>query len=89
MSIKELWKKVNDEYARFLMYLYERWQDEKEYEDIAEYLECIKKKIPEAYKITKRPFGIKCKCEDGELYIKILAKGRYLQFQGEITKNVN
>lgn len=42
--------------------LYDRWQDEKDYEDINEYGDVIKGKLPEGFKLqemTKRPFGFK------------------------------
>ena len=43
--------------------LYERWQDEKEYEDFAEYREVMKKLITEHgaefLDMTKRPFAFK------------------------------
>ena len=60
MKAQELWNKINDKNADLLFYLRERWQDEKKYEDINDYLHRIQQDIPEAYKITKRPFGIVC-----------------------------
>lgn len=42
--------------------LYARWQDEKEYEDIADYGKVIAKELPARFKLegmTKRPFGFK------------------------------
>jgi hypothetical protein len=43
-----------------VIYLADRWQDEKEYENIADYGEVIKKELPEGFtflKMNKRPFG--------------------------------
>lgn len=84
MKIKELWQKVNEENADLLFNLYERWQEEKEYEDINDYLVAIQKTIPEAYKISKRPFGVTCKCDDGDLHIFIKSDGIYNRIVGEI-----
>ena len=88
MKMQELWDKINNEDAQFLNYLYCRWQDEKQYEDINDYLDAIKEKVPEAFKITKRPFGITCKCDDGLLVVDVLANGQYLKFRGKFIGNV-
>lgn len=90
MKVKELWEKVNFEndgkIADFLFYLRNRWQDEKEYEDINEYLTAFQKHVPEAYKISKRPFGVTCKCEDGDLALKVVTSGNYLKLAGSIKR---
>ena len=85
MTAKELWEKINKEDAEMLCYLWERWQDEKEYEDINDYLAYAKKSIPEAFEIHKRPFSIVCNCEDGLLRVIVKRKGNYLALSGEIT----
>jgi hypothetical protein len=41
--------------------LYERWQDEKDYEDFNEYVAAMMKSMPTGAKLikgTKRPFGV-------------------------------
>lgn len=56
MTKQEVFKSL----APFIDYLAARWQDESEYEDINEYAEAIKKRLPEGYtflKMKKRPFG--------------------------------
>lgn len=82
----ELWEKVNKEnngeIADFIFYLRERWQDEKDYEDISDYLIAIQKYIPCAYKICKRPFGVICKCDDGNIQIYVKSTGKYLKICG-------
>ena len=83
MTMQELWNKVNNEnggkIADLIFYLYERWQDEKEYEDTNDYLKAIQKEIPQAYKIHKRPFGITCKCANGNIQISVKAERTYLK----------
>lgn len=79
MTMRELWAKVNNEHADIFFNLWERWKDEHEYEDINEYLKHIQKSIPEAYAITKRPFGIKVKCEDGNAHFTVKRQGNYLK----------
>ena len=58
--------------------LWERWQDESEYEDIADYGKVLAKSIRDAgqpisrEKPTKRPFGLKCMINgvDYHLFVK-------------------
>lgn len=78
MNKVELWTMTNDKYADFLCYLWARWQDEKEYEDINDYLKAIQIRIPGAFKMTKRPFGFVSRCDDGDIHIGIKRNGRYL-----------
>jgi len=87
MTKQEIWAAINeDKTSNFFFSLYERWQDEKEYEDIADYLTAIKKSIPEAYAITKRPFGIKCKGSDGNIHAFIKQKGNAIQLCAKNTE---
>lgn len=75
----EIWAKVNEKaISDKLFYLYERWQDEKKYEDFNDYFKVMKAMIPEAVKGTKRPFGFVAKADDGECDIYIKVKGKYL-----------
>ena len=93
MTGKELWHKVNFEndgkIADILFNLRNRWQCEKEYEDINDYLAIIQKSIPEAYKISKRPFSITCKCDDCDIVIKIVVSGNYLKCVGSIINKAH
>ena len=84
MEKQEIWAAINtDKTSNFIFNLYERWQDEKEYEDIADYLTAIQKSIPQAYAITKRPFGIKCKGSDGNLHAFIKRSGNTIQLSAK------
>lgn len=73
-TIEELEKNFeqNEKLQNFILDLYIRYQYEKEYEDIQDYLKAIQKQLPEAKKITSRPFTIKCELPDGEF--KIIVK---------------
>lgn len=63
-------------------YLYERWLDEHEYEEIDLYRENIQKvfkdkKMPFLVMgMTKRPFGFKVRTENGLFHIAMRAKGK-------------
>lgn len=74
MTRQDFWKVFNEKYADLFGQLFDRWQDEKEYENINDYLICLQENIKEdveIYAITKRPFAIKIKCEDGNMRIRI------------------
>lgn len=88
MIVNELWENVNNNHANLLFNLWGRWQDEKEYGDIQDYLMVIQKYIPEAYKITKRPFGVHCKCNDGEVHIQVKRSGRCLKLVGKVKRSI-
>lgn len=86
MTKQELWKKVNEEnYGRIaglIFDLYERWQEEQEYEDINDYLKVIQKSIPQAVEIHKNPFGITAKCDDGNIRIEVKDERECLRLVG-------
>ena len=86
MLTNELCKSINSTHAELLCGLWERWQDEKDYEDINDYLAVIKNHLPSAYKMSKRPFGVLCKCDDGDLHIQVKRKGNYLNLSA-VVKN--
>jgi len=51
-------KEPPKEFIDLLAALYERWQDEKDYEDPRDYLKAIQQVMPTATKLTKNPFGV-------------------------------
>lgn len=61
-----------------MVYLYGRWQDEKEYEDIKDYGVNIKKEVEavggEFIKMNKKPFGFTFKLADATYQIKVTSK---------------
>ena len=71
MTISELSKKLNDETCNLLFSLYDRWQEEKLYEDLSDYLVAIQKVIPEASEIKSTPFQVTCSCSDGKLLLTV------------------
>lgn len=79
MKKVELWTKVckedNGKLGYLIVNLAERWTCERDYEDINDYLKVIQESIPEAVKIHKRPFGVTCKCDDGNIRIEARCSG--------------
>jgi hypothetical protein len=80
MTRQEMWKHINDTTVGDLMFrLYERWQNEREHEDINEYLKAIQKSVRGAYKMSKRPFGVFVHCTDGDLQVSVKSIGKGIQ----------
>ena len=80
MKMMDIWEKANeDAFFDAFANLFFRWEDEKEYEDIKDYLVPIKKMIPEADRMYKSPFGFRAKADDGAIKIFFKKSGRYLK----------
>ena len=64
--------------AQHLGYLFDRWQDEKEYEDFSDYVASMKKIIEGAggkfVKMTKSPFRVTFIDDKGEAQLKATRK---------------
>jgi hypothetical protein len=70
---KAIASKFFDDSHELMSILYSRWQDEKEYEDIADYGKVISEKVDAIggtfVKMKKRPFGFTYKLADAEYLI--------------------
>jgi len=66
-TMREVSVYVAENKSDLLFDLYERWGEEKEYEDFNDYIDVVKKNIVEVYKGTKNPFTFIAKCSDGKL----------------------
>jgi hypothetical protein len=58
-------ERMFEDLACYLEMLYERWQDEKDYEDIEEYADVIRKRLPAGISLSqmhRRPFGFSFVC---------------------------
>jgi len=77
MTREELWEKVTreNECQLCLLYIKYNWSKKDIRVDKTDCLGDIQKLIPEAYELIKRPFGVNCKCSDGNLNISVKAKG--------------
>ena len=84
MTRAEVWGKVNeDKFFDMLVYLKSRWEDERDYEDIKEYIIPIQKSIPSAFQMNKRPFGFKCNALDGGFHVFLKRDGNYIKLCGK------
>lgn len=69
-------------------YLYERWQDEKEYEDFNDYVKGMMNYMPEGatlIKGTKRPFGVVINYGGNKVHISLKLHRNYVKL---IAKNL-
>lgn len=78
VSKKQYWTncKDNESIIRRMIYLYDRYQDEKEYESFSEYAKELRKLFPDVIKTSVRPFGIIANCEDGQITISLKISGK-------------
>jgi len=69
MEVMSTWRIVEQKQNE-LFYLYQRWQDEREYEDFADYTAQMKTYFPdfEFLKFNKRPFGFVARLKCGLAY---------------------
>lgn len=86
METREKMLAINSEVEIPLAYGYERWQDEKEYEDINDYATLFKDKVEKHggkfLKMTKRPFGFKALI--GGLTFQFYANSKYIGVKASI-----
>jgi hypothetical protein len=68
-----------NEITETMSYLYGRWQDEKEYEDINDYQKPLKSLLEKhnvtIVKMTKRPFGFRMIMEGKSWDVKTIVRG--------------
>lgn len=79
-------KNMVDSTANVLCNLYERWQDEKEYEDFADYAKVMKESAEKTpgikfLKGTKRPFGFNFTYNKVRYELGVRAKGNRLSIE--------
>ncbi|MCP4599267.1 MAG: hypothetical protein GY847_01800 [Proteobacteria bacterium] len=78
--MKDSGRKTNEELAELIDamgYLFDRWQDEKEYEDFSEYIKMAKKALPDDctfVSMKKRPFRIYFSDTTREYYLNVTSR---------------
>ena len=87
----EISKVLNNPTAvRVFSNLYDRWQDEKEYEDFNDYIAVMMKYMPNGatlVKGTKRPFGVVINYGGATIHIALKLSGRYCSLTAKNTHN--
>lgn len=75
-----------EKFIERLCYMFERWLDEWKYEDINDYLGYMQKFEPNAFAITKKPFGIKVKVDNKVHYFTTKLKGDQIEIKETIIE---
>jgi hypothetical protein len=89
MKAKEAYQKMAEEgVMEFLGYLYGRWQDERQYEDIEDYRKAVEVKAPyvKIIKMSKRPFGFIFEAEDKKVHVFLKKSKAGWGYAGKVVK---
>ena len=81
-------KIINDKKVieKFL-YLYDRWEDEKKYEDFSDYVEAMMKSMPKDAMLiegSETPFGVKFKYGGNDIRISLKFREGYCSLVAEM-----
>ena len=66
LTAEAIWERVQDTQLSFLMNLYERWQDEHEYEDFSDYRAAAFESCPGLTALWAQPFRAEYAAADGK-----------------------
>ena len=86
LPAEEVWERVQDTHLPFLMNLYERWQDEHEYEDFADYRAAAFESCPGPTALWAQPFRAKYAAADGTLVLRFRLTDAGIEVAADITK---
>lgn len=90
---KCFWTSFNEQLADLFFALKERWECEKEFEDINEYGKALENNglLPKCggkiIAMTKRPFGFKAQCLDGIIHVFIKTEGNTWKICAKSVEN--
>lgn len=86
LSAEAIWERVQDTQVPFLMSLYERWQEEHEYEDFSEYRAAAFESCPGLMHLWERPFRAEYAAVDGKLVLRFRLTDEGIEVAADITK---
>ena len=86
LSAEEIWKRVQDTQVPFLMTLYERWQDEHEYEDFNDYRAAAFENCPGLTSLWMQPFRAEYAAADGKLVLRFRLTDEGIEVAADFTK---
>ena len=86
LPAEEVWKRVQDAHLPFLMNLYERWQDEHEYEDFSDYRVAAFESCPGLTALWAQPFRAEYVAADGTLVLRFRLTDEGIEIAADITK---
>ena len=86
LPVEQLWERVQDTHLSFLMNLYERWQDEHEYEDFNDYRAAAFESCPGLTALWERPFRAEYAADNGKLVLRFRFTDVGIEVAADITK---
>ena len=86
LPAEQIWKRVQDTQLSFLMNLYERWQDEHEYEDFSDYRAAAFENCPGLTALWAQPFRAEYIAADGTLVLRFRFSDEGIEVAADITK---
>lgn len=84
LTMQALWARIAQEHIRFLTTLFERWQDEHEYEDFDEYRKAAKRNCPGLTELWDSPFHARYKAADGEIVVRFKSTAEGIEVAGDL-----
>ena len=86
LTAEVIWERVQDTQIPFLMSLYERWQEEHEYEDFNDYRAAAFESCPGLTQLWERPFRAEYAAANGKLVLRIRFTDEVIEVAADITK---
>lgn len=86
LTAAEAWERIKDEQISFLMNLYERWQDECEYEDFEDYRAAAFENCPGLTQLWSSPFRAEYDVADGRLVLRFCMTETGIEVAADHTK---
>ena len=86
LTAEAIWERVQDTQVPFLMNLYERWQDEHEYEDFSDYRVAAFESCPGLTALWAQPFRAEYVAADGTLVLRFRLTDEGIEIAADITK---
>ena len=86
LTAEAIWGRVQDTQIPFLMNLYERWQEEHEYEDFNDYRAAAFENCPGLTALWERPFRAEYAADNGKLVLRFRLTDEGIEVAADITK---
>ncbi len=86
LTAEAIWERVQDTQILFLMNLYERWQEEHDYEDFNDYRAAAFESCPGLTALWEQPFRAEYAATDGKLVLRFRLTDEGIEVAADITK---
>ena len=86
LTAEAIWERVREMQIPFLMNLYERWQDEHDYEDFSDYRSAAFESCPGLTALWAQPFRAEYAAAGGKLVLRFRFADDGIEVAADITK---